>query len=788
MGNQARLQAISQITNKGKELSLSPPAKLDNLWATDVFTLSKMQESLPKSVFQSLKKTIQTGDPLDASIADVVAATMKDWAVAKGALFYTHIFYPLTNATAEKHDSFVSVQSNGSVISEFSGKVLLRGEPDGSSFPSGGLRSTFEARGYTAWDVTSPAYVMETDNGLTLYIPTVFVSWTGEALDKKTPLLRSNTVMNKAAHRVLKILGHTDIAVVNSSCGPEQEYFLVDANFANSRPDLLLAGRTLFGKAPAKGQQFSDHYFGAIPERVQHFMQDVEEKMYRLGIPAKTRHNEVAPGQFELAPCFEAANVATDHQYLTLTILRNTAKKHGFKCLLHEKPFAGINGSGKHVNWSVGNATQGNLLDPGDDPDTNAQFLLFCGAVIRGVSKYGPLLRLTVASAGNDHRLGANEAPPAIMSVYLGSELEAVYEEIKKDSRNSLVEIINTAVADGQISQEEMSKIRAAIFSDEKVTAQEIALVEELINKKVKSGELILEEGVDSFLEKSTTKMMNIGVDTLPNIPTDTGDRNRTSPFAFTGNRFEFRAVGSSQSVAGPLVVLNTVLTDSLHWVADELEREMSAGKDLNTAIQVVVKKVMTDYGNVIFGGDGYSEEWHEMAVKERGLKNLPTTADAMPYLKDPKTIELFERTGVLSPVELESRYLTYAGQYIFSIEVEAKLVIDMAKTMIYPAVVRYLSELSSAMSNLKNIGIEIDTETAQKIADLSKLLMDAVSKLDSAIAKHDFGDPEDHMQYLAKTIRPMMDKVREYADALEAEVADDFWPLPTYQEMLFIR
>ncbi|MGL5792965.1 MAG: glutamine synthetase III, partial [Waterburya sp.] len=429
MGYESRAQAIYQITNRQAILA-EPPSRLEDLWAADVFSLSKMKQCLPKTVFKSLKKTIQTGEKLDVSVADMVASAMKDWAISKGASYYAHVFYPMTNATAEKHDGFVSVQSDGSAISEFSGKLLVQGEPDGSSFPNGGIRSTFEARGYTAWDVTSPAYLMETDNGVTLCIPTVFVSWTGEALDKKTPLLRSIAAMNKAATRVLKLLGHTDVSPVNSSCGPEQEYFLVDAHFANSRPDLLLAGRTLFGKPPAKGQQFDDHYFGAIPERVQVFMQDVEKKMYRLGIPAKTRHNEVAPGQFEIAPFFEAANVASDHQQLTMTLLRQTAKKHGFVCLLHEKPFAGINGSGKHVNWSVGNETQGNLLDPGDTPHDNAQFLIFCAAVIRGVHIYGPLMRAVIANASNDHRLGANEAPPAIMSVYLGSQLESLFNQI----------------------------------------------------------------------------------------------------------------------------------------------------------------------------------------------------------------------------------------------------------------------------------------------------------------------------------------------------------------------
>ncbi|AVQ73850.1 glutamine synthetase type III [Microcystis sp. MC19] len=718
-----RVQAISQVTDR-KPLPSKIPQRLEALWATDVFTLSKMQASLPKDVFKSVKNTILTGGKLDVSIASTVAAAMKDWATSKGALYYAHVFYPMTNATAEKHDGFISVQSDGSVITEFTGKVLVQGEPDGSSFPNGGLRSTFEARGYTAWDVTSPAYVMETDNGVTLCIPTVFISWTGEALDKKTPLLRSISSMSKAATRVLKLLGHTEVAPVNSSCGAEQEYFLVDAHFAHSRPDLLLTGRTLFGKPAAKGQQFDDHYFGAIPERVQVFMQEVEERMYRLGIPAKTRHNEVAPGQFEIAPFFEAANVASDHQQLIMTLLKSTAKKHGFVCLLHEKPFAGINGSGKHVNWSVGNATQGNLLDPGDTPHANMQFLLFCGAVIRGVHKYGALLRAVVATASNDHRLGANEAPPAIISVYLGSQLEKVFDQISQ----------------GRI------------------------------------------EGSDA------PGLMDLGVDTLPVFPKDPGDRNRTSPFAFTGNRFEFRAVGSNQSVSGPLVAMNTILADSLTWVADNLESRMKAGEDLNTAAEGVLKEIMDKHRNVIFGGNGYSPEWHKMAVEERGLANLRTTADALPVLKADYIEELFTRMGVFTPVELESRFDVYAEQYLLAIEVEAKLVVSMAKTIIYPAAVRYLSELSLAISNAAAIGIEINKENAQTVSNLIKLMMDSVGKLSEAIAKHDFDSIEEHMQYSAQTIRPLMDKVREYADTLEGEVADNFWPLPTYQEMLFVK
>ena len=724
MGYESRTQAIYEINNR-EPIVVGPPSRLEDIWAADVFSLSKMKQCLPKAVFKSLKKTIQTGEQLDVSVADTVASAMKDWAIARGASYYAHVFYPMTNLTAEKHDGFISTQGDGTAISEFAGKLLVQGEPDGSSFPNGGIRSTFEARGYTAWDVTSPAYLMEIDNGVTLCIPTVFVSWTGEALDKKTPLLRSIKAMNKAATRVLKLLGHSDIAPVNSSCGAEQEYFLVDAHFANARPDLLLAGRTLFGKPPAKGQQFDDHYFGAIPERVQIFMQDVEKKMYRLGIPAKTRHNEVAPGQFEIAPIFESANVASDHQQLIMTLLRQTAKKHGFACLLHEKPFAGINGSGKHVNWSVGNATQGNLLDPGDSPHENAQFLLFCAAVIRGVHKYGPLMRAVIANASNDHRLGANEAPPAIMSVYLGSQLEELFNQI----------------ANGEIS--------------------------------------------DNY---SHSGQLEFGVDTLPPLSKDAGDRNRTSPFAFTGNRFEFRAVGSSQSVSGPLIALNTMLADSLTSIGDLLESELGKGADQNAAILTVLKDIMNKHGAAIFGGDGYSEEWHKMAVEERGLLNLPTTADALPTLKEKYIEELFEKTGVLSAVELESRYEVYAEQYILSIEVEAKLVIDMAKTSIYPAAMRHLTDMSQTIAVVGDIGIELDKGNIKTVAELTNSMMSKVSKLAAAIEKEDFGSTEEHMKYSAGTIRPMMDDVRADVDALEAEIADDLWPLPTYQEMLFIK
>ena len=721
-GNELRSQAIAQITEREAILT-NAPSRLEELWAVDVFTLGKMQACLPKDVFKSLKKTIQMGSKLDLSVAGVVAVAMKDWAISKGALYYSHVFYPMTNITAEKHDGFISPQGDGSVITEFTGKLLVQGEPDGSSFPNGGIRNTSAARGYTAWDVTSPAYVMETDNGVTLCIPTVFVSWTGEALDKKTPLLRSIAAMNKSATRLLKAMGNKEVAPVNSSCGAEQEYFLIDSHFAHSRPDLLLTGRTLFGRSPAKGQQFEDHYFGAIPERVQVFMQDVEERLYRLGIPAKTRHNEVAPGQFEIAPVFEAANVASDHQQMIMTILRNTAKKHGLMCLLHEKPFAGINGSGKHVNWSVGNPTQGNLLDPGDNPHDNLQFLLFCSAVIRGAHKFGPLMRAVIATASNDHRLGANEAPPAIISVYLGSQIEDLMTEIKN----------GTATGSAQGGT------------------------------------------------------MKLGVDTLPEFEKDPGDRNRTSPFAFTGNRFEFRAVGSNQSVSGPLVALNTILSDSLIWITDQLEAELAKGSDQKTATYAVVKAVMDQHSAVVFGGNGYSEEWHKMAVEERGLLNLPTTADALPFLKDPAIMALFADSGVLSNAELESRFEVYAEQYVKVIEMEATLVISMAKTIIYPASVRYLSELCNSIAGLKEIGISLDDATTKKVASLTESMMETVSKLDSALA-HESKDITDHMQYSAKTLRPLMDKVREYADELEGEIADDLWSLPKYQEMLFIK
>ncbi len=722
MPSPQRLAVLQRIQDR-KPVATAPTQRLEDLWASDVFTLAKMRAALPKEIFRSVERTINEGGKLDVSVANVVAQAMKEWATSRGALYYAHVFYPLTNSTAEKHDGFIAPQADGGAITEFTGKLLVQGEPDGSSFPNGGIRSTFEARGYTAWDITSPAYLMTTPNGVTLCIPTVFVSWTGEALDKKTPLLRSIAAVNRQAQRLLRLLGNDAVAPVNSSCGAEQEYFLVDEAFVPLRPDLLLAGRTLFGHPSAKGQQFDDHYFGAIPERVQVFMQDVEQQLYRLGIPAKTRHNEVAPGQFEIAPFHEPANVATDHQQLTMTVLRSTARRHGLACLLHEKPFAGINGSGKHVNWSIGNATQGNLLDPGGTPHENLQFLLFCGAVIRGVHLHGPLLRAVVATAGNDHRLGANEAPPAILSVYLGSQLEDVYRQIREGRLES----------------------------------------------------------------SSLGQVMHFGVDTLPEFVRDPGDRNRTSPFAFTGNRFEFRAVGSSQSVAGPLVALNTIMADSLGWLADQLQPRLERGERLEEAALAVLRELMQQHGAVVFGGDGYSSAWHRQAVEERGLENLRTSADALPVLRRPSVRELFERTGVLSPVELESRFAVYAEQYILAVEVEARVALQIARTQVQPVALRHLSREASTQQRLAALGLPPCGEGCAPLAELCRQLGARSEALQQALDQPPH-DADGHLRHCADTVLPLLVALREVVDSLEAVVDDQLWPLPSYQEMLFVR
>ncbi len=721
-----RLAAIAAVTNYQPS---SPPMNFRDtptgeLFNCNVFSHSVMKKRLPKPVYKALMRTIESGDKLDDSVADMVASAMKDWAIEKGATHYAHVFYPLTGLTAEKHDSFLTPDGEGGAIAEFSGKQLIQGEPDGSSFPTGGIRVTFEARGYTIWDVTSPAYILENANGTTLCIPTAFVSWTGEALDKKTPVLRSMQALNTQAQRILKLFGHTDGAMVSSTAGPEQEYFLIDRNFYFARPDLINAGRTLFGAKPPKGQEFDDHYFGAIPDRVLAFMLECERELFKLGIPVKTRHNEVAPGQYEIAPLFEFANMATDHQQLLMTILKGVAEKYGMVCLTHEKPFAGVNGSGKHVNWSMGSATQGNLLDPGDTPHENAQFLLICAAVIRAVHKYQGLLRSVVASASNDHRLGANEAPPAIISIFLGDQLTDVFEQIKTG-------------------------------------------------------------GANSSIPRGT---LTVGADVLPPLPKDAGDRNRTSPFAFTGNRFEFRAVGSNQSIAGPLVAMNTIVAESLDFCATRLE-EATGGDPakLHGELQKLLTEIINDHGAIVFNGDGYSDEWHAEAAK-RGLLNLKTTADALPALEAQEVKDLFTKYSVLSERELESRLEIYLEQYCMSIGVEANLTIEMAKTMIFPAAIRYQNELAATCANLKMLGYEFDTNTLDVMTDLVKSLQDSIADLEGAIAEPESEDLMSEARHCCDSVLPAMNKVRSYVDALEGWVADDLWPLPTYQEMLFIK
>jgi len=725
-GSVSRLQAISAVTNY-KPISAplnfaKTPAKA--LFGVNVFSQAVMQASLPKAVFRSLKKTIESGKRLDGSVADVVAAAMKDWAIEKGATHYAHIFHPLTGLTAEKHDSFLEPDGQGGAIAEFSGKQLIQGEPDASSFPSGGIRSTFEARGYTAWDVTSPAYILENPNGTTLCIPTAFVSWTGEALDKKTPLLRSMQALDKQAQRILKLFGHDGAARVTATAGAEQEYFLIDRNFFFARPDLLNAGRTLFGAKPPKGQEFEDHYFGAIPERVLACMLETERELFKLGIPVKTRHNEVAPAQYEIAPVYENANIAADHQQLIMITLKRVAQKYGMECLLHEKPFAGVNGSGKHLNWSLGNATQGNLLDPGDTPHDNAQFLVFCAAVIRGVNQYAALLRAVVASASNDHRLGANEAPPAIISIFLGDQLTDVFAQIEKGGAKS--------------------------------------------SKK--------------------TGTLTIGVDSLPSLPKDAGDRNRTSPFAFTGNKFEFRAVASNQSIAGPLVALNTIVAESLDYIATELEKATKGDpKKLNPAVQRLLQQIMKENGSVIFNGNNYSEEWHKEAAR-RGLPNLITSVDALPIIGSKEVVALMEKYKVLSKRETHSRRDIYMEQYCKVVKVEANLMIEMAKTKIYPAAIRYQGELASAAASLKAAGYQFDSNTLDQILSLTSGLQESIGSLEVAINHHGAKSLLDEAKHFCNDVLPAMQQVRHYTDELEAIVADDLWPLPTYQEMLFIK
>ena len=718
----SRLQAINAVTNFKPATSTNFRDVFSaDLYGSNVFSPAEMKNRLPKAIYKSLLQTIESGAKLDATVADAVATAMKNWAIEKGATHYAHVFYPLTGLSAEKHDSFLSPDGLGSTIAEFSGKTLIQGEPDASSFPSGGIRSTFEARGYTIWDVTSPAYILENPAGSTFCIPTAFISWTGDVLDNKTPLLRAMQALNTQSRRILSLFGHEKIAHVSSTAGAEQEYFLIDRNFFFARPDLLNAGRTLFGAKAPKGQEFEDHYFGAIPERVLAYMMECERELFKLGIPVKTRHNEVAPGQFEIAPVYETSNLAADHQQLVMTTLRTVAEKYGMACLLAEKPFLGVNGSGKHLNFSLGNSTQGNLLEPGETPHANAQVLVFCGAMIRAVDTHAAFLRAVVASAGNDHRLGANEAPPAIISIFLGDQLADVFEQIRKGGAKT-------------------SKASSTI---------------------------------------------NIGVDVLPHLPKDAGDRNRTSPFAFTGNKFEFRAVGSNQSIGAAITALNVIIAESLEYIANELEK--AAPGKLNEAIQTVLEKIINENGKVIFNGNGYSDEWHAEAAK-RGLPNLKTTVDALPSYTSASTIAAFEKFGVLTKRELESREEIAFEQYVKTVNVEANLVIEIGKTVIYPAAVRYLGELAKTAANLKAAGVEADVTVITEVSALAKGLLAAISKLECVHGHETSGGVQDHAKHYLKEVIPAILEVRTTADALEGLVADDLWPLPTYQEMLFIK
>lgn len=694
-------------------------AKVPEIFGSMVFNDQKMQERLPKSTYKALKKTIQNGEPLDLSVANVVAAAMKDWAVEMGCTHYTHWFQPMTGITAEKHDSFIAPNGEGQVIMEFSGKELVKGEPDASSFPSGGIRATFEARGYTTWDPTSYAFVKDG----TLYIPTAFCSYTGEVLDKKTPLLRSMERMNTEAVKILHLLGKENVTRVTTTVGPEQEYFLIDKDAYDQREDLIYTGRTLFGAKAPKGQELDDHYFGAIKTRVAAYMKDLDEELWKLGILAKTKHNEVAPSQHELAPIFTTTNIATDHNELTMEVMKKVAERHGLVCLLHEKPFAGVNGSGKHNNWSISTNTGENLLDPGKTPENNLQFQLFLAAVVKAVHEYQDLLRITVASAGNDHRLGANEAPPAIISMYLGDDL-------------------------GE-------------------------LVDSIINDR-------------EYVSKGKQKMRT-GVDVLPDFMKDTSDRNRTSPFAFTGNKFEFRALGSSLNIACPNYMLNTMVAEELSEFYDELKD----ADDMDAAIKALVKKVFTEHQNIIFNGNNYAPEWVEEAER-RGLLNLKSLPDAMEHFLDKKNIDLFVKNKICSADEIRARYEIELESYSKQINIEALTMIDMAKKNILPAVTSYVRDLTDTALAKKALSDTIPTSVEEDlITSLSNKLVcfsKKTAELEEAVIKaSDYSDDNlKYAKYYRETVFALMQELRAVGDAMETETASEYWPYPSYGELLF--
>ncbi len=691
--------------------------KVTEYFGSMVFDERVMKATLSEKVYKSLKRTIDRGTPLDISVANAVAAAMKDWAIEKGATHYTHWFQPMTGVTAEKHDSFISPAPDGRVIMEFSGKELVKGEPDASSFPSGGLRATFEARGYTAWDPTSYAFIKDG----TLYIPTAFCSYTGEALDKKVPLLRSMEALSRQAIRVLKLFGNDSVKSVRCSVGPEQEYFLVDREMWKKRKDLVMTGRTLFGAKPPKGQEMEDHYFGSIKTRVAEYMADLDKELWKLGILAKTKHNEVAPAQHELAPIYKTTNIAADHNQLTMEVMKKVAEKHGLVCLLHEKPFEGVNGSGKHNNWSISTDTGINLLSPGETPYENAQFLLFLAAVIKAVDEYQDLLRLSVATAGNDHRLGANEAPPAVISIFLGDELTEILEAIENDTPYG----------------------------------------------------------------GATKEKMKLGVDVLPQFSKDTTDRNRTSPFAFTGNKFEFRMLGSSNSISCANIHLNGAVAEVLEKFADELEK----ASDFETALHDLIKRTIKEHKRIIFNGNGYDDKWIAEAEK-RGLSNLKTTADCMPKICDKKNVEMLTRQGIFTEAEIHSRCEIMLENYVKSVNIEAATMIDMARKEIIPAVSKFASDTASAVAVKKSVcdsACRYETRLVSELTDLIDQMDEATTRLEAVVEElKKIEDVRSQSEFVRDEMLPSMDKLRAAADEAETKTASEYYPFPAYDELLF--
>ena len=726
MGSTALSEAAKSIRDwsTGTHTS-SRPVNAAEIFGSRVFNDKAQQERLARPAYLALRATITRGEPLDLATADAVATALKDWAVEHGATHYTHWFQPMTGITAEKHDSFLSPSADGSAIAEFRGKELIQGEPDASSFPSGGMRSTFEARGYTAWDPTSPPWLHVNGNGnsVTLVIPTAFVSWTGEALDKKTPLLRSMEAVSKQAVRVLKLFGSTAERVF-ATCGPEQEYFLIDRNFYFARPDLINAGRTLFGAPPPKGQELEDQYFGAIPERVIACMAETESELFKVGVPVKTRHNEVAPSQYEIAPVFENANVAVDHQMMTMEMLKRIAPKYGLECLLHEKPFGGVNGSGKHNNWSLSDEFGNNLLSPGDTPHDNIQFLVFCAAVLRAVDRWQGLLRASVANAGNDHRLGANEAPPAILSIFLGDMLTDIFEQIEKGAARS-----------------------------------------------TRQGGIL-----------------NMGVSGLPDLPRDAGDRNRTSPFAFTGNKFEFRAVSSGQNISFPNTALNAAMADALDSIATDLEKATAKGEDFNKAVAKLLTKIIKEHKRIIFNGNNYSAAWEKEAAK-RKLLNLRNTVDALPQLVTKETMALLDKYKILNAREVHGRYEIFLENYNKTINVEGNLMVLMANRYILPTALEYQKNIAQSVSAAKSAGSP--SVQGRKLLGVYTKLVDrfkAQTDVLESLLDHSSSSAEKHAKYMRDKIVPAMAKLRDVGDRIEVLTPHETWPMPTYREMLFVK